>query len=230
MSAAARGQAPESTQHTPATLQHLSIAEALDGLGIRCMPCSHQGTRRSSCPPNHHGTFHAMDTGHASCTTLCAARSSSLPRFSFFALLPFPPTLPALCYLPFVTPLCPAKVPQPSRAGVAPAVPCFCVPRAAPGASRLPVLFWRPLSMQALCEQCAKQNLSPGLSLSCSAAVIWAPVLLLPSPFPAFCLPCFCSFWLLWRTMRSIMHYNLRSKSHDIHLGDLLRLCLRAAS
>ena len=33
-----RGQAPESTKHSPAIVQHLSLAEALDGLGVRCTP------------------------------------------------------------------------------------------------------------------------------------------------------------------------------------------------
>ena len=33
-----RGQALESTQHSPAIVQHLSLAEALDGLRVRCTP------------------------------------------------------------------------------------------------------------------------------------------------------------------------------------------------
>ena len=33
-----RGQALESTQHSPAILQHLSLAEALEGFGVCCMP------------------------------------------------------------------------------------------------------------------------------------------------------------------------------------------------
>ena len=32
------GQAPESTQHSPAIVQHLSLAEALDGIGVCCRP------------------------------------------------------------------------------------------------------------------------------------------------------------------------------------------------
>ena len=59
----------------------------------------------------HHGTFLAMDTGHACCTTLCAAASSTFPYFSLSALLLFPPTLPALCCSPLAGPLCPARVP-----------------------------------------------------------------------------------------------------------------------
>ena len=41
------------------------------------------------------------------------------------------------------------------------------------------VLLLPPLSMHALCEQCAKLYLSPRLSISRSAPVVWAPVLLL---------------------------------------------------
>ena len=37
-----RGQASESTQHSPAIVQHLSLAEALEGLGVRRMPSAVQ--------------------------------------------------------------------------------------------------------------------------------------------------------------------------------------------
>ena len=71
-----------------------------------------------------------------------------------------------------------------------------------------------PLSVHALCEQRAKQYSSPRLSLSCSAPVVRAPVLLFPSPSPAFWSPYFCPLWRFSRTMRSIMHDNLRSTLH----------------
>ena len=35
-----KGHAPESTQHNPATVQHLSLAEALEGHGVHCKPSS----------------------------------------------------------------------------------------------------------------------------------------------------------------------------------------------
>ena len=84
------------------------------------------------------------------------------------------------------------------------------------------VLLLPPLFSHALCMQCALLNPPPRPCLALSAPVVWAPMLLMPSPSPAFWLPCFCPLRWFSRTMRSTTHDRLRSTSHDTHLGHLL--------
>ena len=149
----------------------------------------------------------------------------SLSRRRLGSVLRCPPP-PVLCYSTTRDTIrgtpCPAPPFTPAPGRAASYLLALC--------PRPSVLLLPPLSMHALCERCAKQNPSPRLSVSLSAPVVWAPVLLLPSPSPAFWLPCFCPLRWFSRTMRNTMHDNLRSTLHDTHLGHLLHLRQRAAS